>query len=164
MEKTAQQHFQKLKKHSQTIFLSTLDVSGKPNASYAPFVMDTQGSLYIFVSGLASHTRDLLANPVASVLLMQDEQDSRQIFSRQRVSYQCKVEVVSDNETDYAMILDKFEKRFGNVVDLLRGLPDFILFRLRPYKGQFVMGFGKAYTLTGEGLLELQHIDPTNKK
>jgi putative heme iron utilization protein len=160
MKQTPEDSFKALKNEAQTISLSTLSEQGKPNASYAPFVMGDDGNLYIFVSGLASHTQDLLANPVASVLLMRDEQDTRQIFARQRASYQCDVEVVSENETEYTLMLDKLEARFGNVVELLRGLPDFILFRLRPYKGQFVMGFGKAYTLTGEGLLELQHINP----
>jgi len=160
MNDSTNNSFAALKQEVTCLHLSTITNESKPNSSYAPFVMDTEGNFYIFVSGLASHTQDLLANPSASVLLMQDEQDTRQIFARQRASYQCDVEVVSDNEADYAIMLDKLEARFGNVVELLRGLPDFILFRLRPYKGQFVMGFGKAYTLTGEGLLELEHINP----
>ncbi len=160
MKQTPKDSFQKLKEEIQTLSISTITSEGKPNASYAPFIMDDEGSIYIFVSGLASHTQDLLANPIASVLLMRDEQESRQIFARQRASYQCDVEVVSNEEADFAIMLDKLEERFGKVVELLRGLPDFILFRLRPYKGQFVMGFGKAYTLTGEGLLELEHINP----
>ena len=161
MKQTPKDSFQALKNNAQTISLSTLSEQGKPNASYAPFLMDDDGNLYIFVSGLASHTQDLLTTPSVSVLLMQDEQDTRQIFARQRASYQCDVEVVSNNEADYTIMLDKFEARFGNVVALLRGLPDFILFRLRPYKGQFVMGFGKAYRLTGKGLLDLEHINPS---
>lgn len=92
---------------------------------------------------------------------MRDEQDSRQIFARQRASYQCDVEIVHRDVEEYAIILDKLEDRFGNVVDLLRGLSDFILFRLKPYQGQFVMGFGKAFKLRGEGLLKLEHIDPS---
>jgi len=153
-------NFELLKKEINTLYLSSLTKEGKPNASYAPFVSDYKGNFYIFVSGLASHTQDLLANPVASILLMRDEQDSRQIFARQRASYQCDVEVVEKSDIDYTTQLDKLEQRFGSVVKLLRGLSDFILFRLRPYEGQFVMGFGKAFTLKGDHLLELEHIDP----
>ncbi len=160
MKPTPEESFQTLKEEAQTISLSTLTKEGKPNASYAPFVMDSNGNLYIFVSELANHTQDLLSNPTASVLLMRDEQDARQIFARQRISYQCDVEVVERNENDYTVMLDKLEARFGNVVELLRSLPDFVLFRLRPYHGQYVMGFGKAYTLKGVGLLELEHINP----
>lgn len=160
MEVTPENSFELLKKEINTLHLSSLTTLGKPNASYAPFVSDDKGNFYIFVSGLASHTQDLLANPVASILLMRDEQDSRQIFARQRASYQCDVEVVEKSDTDYTTQLDKLEQRFGSVVKLLRGLSDFILFRLRPYEGQFVMGFGKAFALKGDHLLELEHIDP----
>ena len=161
MKKTPNDSFQKLKQDVKTLHLSTLTNQGKPNASYAPFVTDDTGSFYIFVSGLASHTQDLLSNPQASILLMQDEQETRQIFARQRVSYQCDVGVVSKNEATYPVMLDKLEERFGSVINLLRGLSDFVLFKLTPYQGQFVMGFGKAFTLQGEGLLELEHVDPS---
>jgi len=52
------------------------------------------------------------------------------------------------------------EARFGNVVGLLRGLGDFVMFRLVPQSGRFVMGFGQAFVLAGAGLRELQHIGP----
>ena len=160
MNNSTKNSFEALKQEVSCLHLSTMTSEGKPNSSYAPFVLDAEGNFYIFVSGLASHTQDLLANPLLSILLMRDEQDTRQIFARQRASYQCDVEVVSNNDSEYTTILDQLEKRFGNVVELLRSLPDFILFRLKPYKGQFVMGFGKAYTLTGKGLQDLEHINP----
>lgn len=153
----------KLKKEAQTLLLSSLTIEGKPNASYAPFITDATGYFYVFISGLASHTQDLLSNPVASILLMQDEKDTRQIFARQRASYQCDVETIERDSNDFSEILDQMENRFGNVVTVLRGLSDFVLFRLKPYQGQFVMGFGKAYKLTGEGLFELKHIDPSDQ-
>jgi putative heme iron utilization protein len=33
---------------------------------------------------------------------------------------------------------------------LLKSLPDFQLFQLRPQSGSLVTGFGQAYTLSGE--------------
>jgi len=158
MGESLEQSFNNFKQSVKTLQLSTLTVEGKPNASYSPFVVDKQGNFYIFVSQLAGHTQDLLANQQASILLIQDEADTRQIFARRRISYQCDVEPVSDESSDYLLMLNALEERFGNVVELLRTLPDFILFKLRPYKGQYVKGFGKAYKLVGDGLLELEHI------
>ncbi len=149
--------FVNFKQSVKTLQLSTLTTEGKPNASYSPFVTDEQGNFFIFVSQLASHTQDLLANPQASVLLIQDEAETRQIFARQRISYQCDVEIINKESSEYIPMLDAMQQRFGNVVELLRTLPDFILFRLTPYEGQYVKGFGKAYKLVGEGLLELEH-------
>jgi putative heme iron utilization protein len=150
--------FANFKQSVKTLQLSTLTTEGKPNASYSPFVTDEQGNFYIFISQLASHTQDLLANPQASILLIQDEAETRQIFARRRISYQCTVEIINKESSEYTPMLDAMQERFGNVVELLRTLPDFILFRLTPYEGQYVKGFGKAYKLVGEGLLELEHI------
>lgn len=160
MEESLKENFNNFKQSVKTLQLSTLTVEGKPNASYSPFVEDKQGNFYIFVSQLAGHTKNLLVNQQASILLIQDEAEARQIFARKRLSYQCDVESVSLEDLNYKLILDSMEKRFGNVMDLLRSLPDFILFKLTPYQGQYIKGFGKAYKLTGEGLLELEHIVP----
>ena len=153
-----QDAFEGFKTNIKTLNLSTLDQNNQPRASYAPFVEDEDGCFYIFVSQLASHTQDLLINSEASILLLEDEKETRQIFARQRISYQCQAEIIEADESSYEEQLDAMEKRFGNVVELLRTLPDFLLFRLKPYEGQYVKGFGKAYKLLGADLKELEHI------
>lgn len=163
-KESLEESFINFKQRVKTLLLSTLTAEGKPNASYCPFVADEEGHFYIFVSGLASHTQDLLANPEASILLIQDEAQTRQIFARRRISYQCHVEIVTNESSDYLPMLNVMEERFGSVVELLRTLPDFILFRLQPYQGQYVKGFGKAYKLVGHGLLELEHVNPGVEK
>jgi putative heme iron utilization protein len=162
--KALTEEFIAFKQSVKTLQLSTLTKEAKPNASYSPFVVDEQGNFYIFVSQLASHTQDLLLNPVASILLIQDEAETRQIFARQRISYKCDEEIVTDESPDYLAMLGAMEKRFGNVMELLQTLPDFILFRLKPIQGRYVKGFGKAYDLTGAGLLALEHVAPPNEK
>ncbi len=161
-KQSLQDDFISFKAGVKTLCLATLDHSAKPRASYTPFVEGEDGCFYIFVSQLAAHTQDLLAQPAAGILLLEDEQDARQIFARQRLSYQCHVEVVDPETSLYKAMLDAMEARFGNVLELLRSLPDFILFRLIPYEGQYVKGFGKAYKLVGtpdgKGLQKLEHI------
>ena len=154
--------FLSFKESVLTLNLSTLDEQAKAKprtrASYAPFVEDDNGNFYIFVSQLASHTQDLQLNPEASILLLQDEQDTRQIFARQRISYQCNVKTIPPEDEEYPRILERMEQRFGNIIDLLKTLPDFVLFQLTPYEGLYVKGFGKAYKLVGDNLLELEHV------
>ena len=151
-DESLDERFAHFKQTVQTLQLSSLTSEGMPYASYSPFVIDEQGNFYIFISQLAGHTQNLIDNPQASILLIEDEADARQIFARQRISYQCTVEIVTSDEADYLNQLDAMQARFGNVMELLQTLPDFILFRLTPYQGQYVLGFGKAYTLVGEGL------------
>lgn len=142
----------------QTLQLATLDTNGNPAISYAPFVRDETGNFYIFISGLASHTQDLLQHPAVAVMLIADEQDARQIFARTRVTYQCSAEVVTRDTPEATSLLDAMQARFGEVVGVLRGLGDFVLFRLKPQSGRFVMGFGQAFVLTGDALQTLEHI------
>jgi putative heme iron utilization protein len=160
MSKSPDEEFKKLLNKVQTLHLSSLKENGSPNISYAPFTKDEQGNYYIFISQLAAHTQDLLINPQVSIMLSEDEQDVRQIFARTRVSYDCHVETVDPSEMIYVDMLDQMQNQFGKVLELLRSLPDFILFRLVPEQGRFVMGFGQAYDLAGEGLQELQQVGP----
>ena len=150
--------FAHLKKNVKTLQLSTLSAEGRPNASYSPFVTDDKGNFYIFVSQLSGHTQDLLTNSEASVLLIQDESDTEQMFSRQQISYQCGVEVVTIASKAYEPMLTALAQRFGDVLKTLRAKPEFILFRLHPYNDQYIKGLGKTYNLTGENLLELKQI------
>ncbi len=158
MSKNPEETLGQLLNQAKTLQLATLDALGEPSISYAPFVQDDAGHFYIFVSLLSNHTQEMLQHPQLSILLIEDEQDARQIFARTRASYRCTAQVVERAAVEYAPLLDAMEVRFGNVMGLLRGLGDFVMFRLVPQSGRFVMGFGQAFVLAGEGLRELQHI------
>ncbi len=158
MKNLPEQDFLQFKASVKTLSLSTLTEAGRPNISYAPFIENENGCFYLFLSQLASHTQDLIKQPMASILLMEDEQDSRQLFARQRITYQCDIGIIQTDVSCYSDILVNFESSFGSIIPLLRNLPDFILFKLTPTEGRYVQGFGKAYQLTGENLSELEHI------
>jgi putative heme iron utilization protein len=160
MSKNPKETLGQLLEKARTLQLATLDALGEPSISYAPFVQDDAGNFYIFVSGLASHTQEIINHPQVAVLVIADEQEARQIFARTRATYRCAAEVVAREEAIYPPILAAMEGRFGNVVGLLRGLGDFVLFRLKPQSGRFVMGFGQAFVLAGERLREVQPIGP----
>jgi putative heme iron utilization protein len=131
----------------QTLLLSTSSVNSVPDLSYAPFVRDQAGCFYIFVSDLADHTANLLANPQASVMFIRPESESRNLFARERAIFNCKVSEIARNEPVYATQLKALQDKFGEVVGLLRSLSDFHLFALCPENGRYVAGFGRAYTI-----------------
>jgi len=145
-----------LKNSVRTALLATLGEDQQPHSGYTPFVFNSN-DIIIFVSQLSLHTRDLLANGKVSVMLIDDESLSTEIFARTRVSYQCSATVVEANDESYDALLDALQERHGKMMGLLRQLPDFVLFRLRPSAGQFVMGFGQAYKLTGEQFDKFEH-------
>lgn len=145
-----------LRNTMHSVVMSTLGDDGNPHTGYTPFIIEGR-DIIVFVSQLSLHTRDLLANARVSAMIIADEQTSTQIFARTRVTYQCKATVVVPESADYEPLLDAMQARHGKMLGLLRQLPDFVLFRLQPKSGQFVMGFGQAYHLGGENLDEFEH-------
>ncbi len=138
---------QELLASQQTLLLSTASINNEPDLSYAPFVRDQAGCFYIFVSELAAHTANLLANPKASVMFIRPEADSRNLFARERVVFNCKAREISRHEGIHTTQLTALQDKFGEVVNLLRSLSDFHLFALSPESGRYVAGFGQAYTI-----------------
>ena len=137
--------------------LSSVGPDGIPHCGYTPYLYRAPSSFYIFVSQLAAHTRHLLENKTVAIMIIADEQSTSQIFARTRVNYLCEAKNVEPDNQDYGLLLDDYQQRHGKMAGLLRQLPDFILFHLTPMSGQFVMGFGKAFRLTGDDLSVFEH-------
>ena len=131
----------------QTLLLSTCSIDNEPDISYAPFVRNEQGYFYIFISTLAKHTKHLMDNPLASILFIEPEERCRNLFARARVVFQCSVIHIEPGTPAYENQLRALQEKFGETVALLRTLPDFHLFQLKPESGHYVAGFGKAYTI-----------------
>lgn len=145
-----------LKHRMRTLQLATLGENNEPHCGYTPFIFDGK-DLIVFISQLAVHTRDLLANPTLGAMLIDDEQDSKNLFARCRVRYQCQAVVIQPDDKDYVTLLDRYQHRHGKVVTLIRQLPDFVLFRLVPRSGVLVIGFGEAYRIEGDNMDTFVH-------
>ncbi len=142
----------------QSVMLATVNSGGMPDASYAPFICFA-GKIYIFVSELASHTRNLMATEQASLLFIEDEAQANQPFARRRLNIQCKASEVSRQNNQFKPVINRFRERFGPVMDVLLNLKDFHLFCLRPRQGCYVEGFGRAFELEGEDLQQIFSAD-----
>lgn len=139
----------------KSLMLSTVNPDGTPHASYAPYVMDDTYQIYILTSGLSAHTDNLIKTRRASVLIIEDESQSQQVFARQRLTYDCGASPVERHSSVWEERLDQFEARFGDIIQMLRQLEDFQLFCLAPQGGRFVMGFGAAYAVDPNNLGQL---------
>ncbi len=140
----------------RSAMLATADASGQPHVSYAPFVQDEARHFYIFASGLSTHTHNLQVNPRASLMLIADEANSEQIFARRRLTWNCRVQLLPRASDRWLAIADQFQLKFGEIVTVLRQLPDFRLLELIPSDGQFVSGFGETYRLDAAAPDQLQ--------
>lgn len=143
----------------KTLQMATVSVSGEPEASYAPFVRTGDNAFYICVSDLSRHTGHLAATCRASILLIEDESASSQLFARRRLVFECGAELVERDATRWGMVMDLFERKFGEVTGLIRPLADFRLFALAPRRGTFVKGFGQAFRIAGPALDALRQVN-----
>lgn len=138
----------KLINTQQSLFLSTLDRQGNPSASYAPYLcIEKESAFYIFISDLSEHTQQLLDNPIASVLIAADEQNTQQIFARHRLTYRVKADCLGQAALKRQAVLLLMQQRFGSIMDVLSGLSDFKLFKLTAQQGRYVKGFGNAFII-----------------
>lgn len=143
--------------------MATIGVDGLPEASYAPFVWH-DGACYLFLSQLARHTQNLNSNSSISLLLIEDEADSRNQFVRRRIIWQGNSEIVGRDTELFEKVMQAFRDRFGDFIDIIEPLQDFQLFKITPISGRFIRGFAQAFQLSGEGLKQITRINPDGSK
>ena len=149
--------YQELLTGQQSLTLATTNPDGTPLVSYAPFIVTEEKEFYIFISQLATHTANLQRTGQVSLMLIEDEVAAAQIFARRRLTFQSSVELVPRDSPEWSQRLDQYQARFGNMVKMLRSLPDFQLFKLSPTSGRLVLGFGQAYDVGGPHFETLRH-------
>lgn len=140
-----------------SVIMATVNHHNEPEASYAPY-LEQNGQYYVYISALASHTRSLQYNPQCQLLFIEDEATSKNLFARQRLTLSCHAIEIQRDTLAFETILNALEEKFGNMMRLLRTLNDFQLFQLTPKTGSYVLGFGKAYELTGEQFNQITHV------
>ncbi len=135
---------------ARTALMATSDNAGLPEISYSPFVI-RNGSLYVFLSDLSLHTGNLKQNPRASLLFIEDEQQAENLHARRRATFAVAAELIARTDTDFAPVLAEMEQRFGEIMQVLRELPDFHLFCMKPASVTVVLGFAQARTFDCDG-------------
>ncbi|MCF6235983.1 MAG: pyridoxamine 5'-phosphate oxidase family protein [Gammaproteobacteria bacterium] len=133
-----------------SVLMATVSCHGEPEASYAPYV-EYEGHYFVLISELAMHTRNLIVTDKISLLFIENECEAKNIFARKRVSYQCQALKVERGSDIYNLVLLAFSKKFGKVIDVLKTLKDFHLYRLSPQQGRYVAGFGRTFVMNDGG-------------
>lgn len=135
---------QELINSSKSIILATVDAEGNPNSSYAPFVQVGQ-TFYILVSFMAKHTKNLADGRKTSIMFIEDESATKQIYARERLTIEAATSQIERDSEVWNTVVAKLKENHGKVVDVISEMGDFILIALQPVKGSYVNGFGSAY-------------------
>lgn len=143
---------------------------GEPAVSMTPFVLPAgRTELLIHVSALATHSADMRAHARVAVLVMgevdargagrdaagaEPDAQARAAASPQalpRVSLQAEARFIARDTAEHAEAAAAYLARFPDAAITFE-LADFALVALRPLSARLVAGFGRAYSLVGEGL------------
>jgi len=135
---------QELINASKSMILATVDAEGNPNSSYAPFVQVEQ-TFYILVSFMAKHTKNLADGRKTSIMFIEDESATKQIYARERLTIEAAVSQIERDSDVWNTVVSQLKEAHGKVVDVISEMGDFILIALQPVKGSYVNGFGSAY-------------------
>jgi len=138
-----------------TCRIGSLATSGKhgPEASMAPFAMDTQG-LLLHLSNLARHTVNLKVNPHAGFMICTPEQTSASPLSLPRLSLEGSVVPVdaSEVENEKSCYLARIAE-----AEPLFSFADFRLYRFEIARMYWVGGFGSARTVSADSWNDIFH-------
>lgn len=124
--------------------LATHGWQGHPHASLVAFAVSDDGCPLLLLSGLAAHTKNLTADPRASVLVT-DVIGGPNPITRRRVTLLGEVRP-SDVPTDRSAYLERHPDS-ARYIDF----GDFQIYRLYVARARYIEGFGEMSWLDGDG-------------
>jgi putative heme iron utilization protein len=125
---------------------------GEPFVSMVPFALMPEGAGFIIhVSALASHTKDMLAAPAVSLMILAGEDPNVPAQARARVTIQGDAVRIPRDAPIHEVAQRLYLERFPQSAQTFE-LGDFALFAIRPKRARYVGGFAQAKTVTAETL------------
>jgi putative heme iron utilization protein len=135
--------------------LGTLDAERPdlPFVSMVPFAR-LDGCLVVHISSLAAHTRNLLAHPRVSLMVMATEVDGQPVHALPRVTLDAVAQVPARDSTAWATARAAYLARFPEA-EPMTALGDFMFVLLRPTGARQVAGFGVARHVDAQALARI---------
>ena len=90
--------------------------------------------------------------------MIEDESKAEELFARKRVTLDCEAVLIPRETEEWCLGVRGLEDRHGSIMAYLKDLVDFDLFRLSPSEGRLVLGFGKAYRVSGDSLCDVSFL------
>jgi heme iron utilization protein len=144
---------QTILKSQRNASLGTLH-NDEPFVSMVPFAIMPGGKGFVIhVSGLASHTKDMLQHPRVSFMVMAPQSPDIPAQALPRVTVQSEAVRLDESDPAYPIARAAYLGRFPEAETTL-ALGDFSLFALSTVSLRLISGFGAAATLTPADLAQ----------
>jgi putative heme iron utilization protein len=126
----------------------SIDVPGYPFGSVTPYCVDQDCQPIVYISTIAQHTRNIIANPKVSLTIVEASSDSDDVQARGRLTLLADARSVDRANME---IRDRYLRYFPSAVQY-EGTHDFSFYRLELVRARFIGGFGQIFWLTREEL------------
>jgi putative heme iron utilization protein len=123
-------------------------VPGYPFGSVTPYCVDRECQPIIYISTIAQHTKNILADPKVSLTVIEANPDSDDVQARGRLTVLADAKPVERGDTDAR---DRYMRYFPSAVPYDQ-THDFRFFRLELVRARFIGGFGQIFWLTRDEL------------
>lgn len=146
----------------------SLDVAGYPFGSVTPYCADEQCRPIIYISRIAQHTKNIIADSRASLTVVENNEGSDDVQAQGRLT--CIGDALPMG-ADEASARERYFRYFPSARQYDQ-THDFVFFRLQPVRLRFIGGFGQIYWLEPTEFMatnpfsrtqELQILDHMNK-
>lgn len=133
---------------TQSGILSTISVKfeGYPFGSVAPFVLDHDGQPLLLISTIAEHTKNIIANSKASLLVFAGSED---LHANARLTLLGEVEQTDKNDPSLRARYLRYFPAAGQYF----AMHDFYFYRIQIQHARYIAGFGNMGWLEGADFL-----------
>ena len=139
--------------------LATIGASGHPAASMVAYAAEPDlSALWLHLSRLASHTRNLLERNSAGLVISESDSGEGDPQTLARVSVGGTVEEVALSSEAHERGRTLYLGRLPDAEPLF-GFGDFVLFRLVPERIRYVGGFARAFDFDPRDLRSVQGME-----
>ena len=119
----------------------SLDVPGYPFGSVTPYCTDAECRPIIYISSIAQHTQNILADSRVSLTVVEKNHASDDVQARGRLTCIANAQPVSDDEAGFR---ERYFRYFPSAREY-ELTHDFAFFRLELVRLRFIGGFGQIY-------------------
>jgi putative heme iron utilization protein len=149
-----------LLRNTEVGVVSTLskNLRGYPFGSVTPFLSDSEGNLYFYISDIAQHAANMLADSRMSLTVYKERANGDQ-------NENARLTIVGDGHPmtgeEHDEMLDRYVRRFPDA-DGYKNAHDFKMWKVTPKRIRYIGGFGKIFWLEKEEWESLSN--PWDKK
>jgi len=126
----------------------SIDVPGYPFGSVTPYCVDRECRPIVYISTIAQHTKNILADSKVSLTIVEASNDSDDVQARGRLTVLADAKPVMRSD---ASVRERYLRHFPGAIQY-DDTHDFMYFRLEPVRARFIGGFGQIFWLTPEEL------------